>query len=333
MSATQVALDLETSTPLMRDLDLADIGAPLGGGTFALVHEATTTSGESVVLKVGPPPEVPLLRYERDLTAAEFDYYLRTAHVLPVPGVLAHTVAGGRPAFTMTLEPGRSLVDLDLDADQRAAVRHELGRYVGILRTVAGEHFGYDRPGGDLSADTWIDAFGLMWAALFADADEWQVELPSARIRRLLDRAEPLLAAVDRATLVHFDLWDGNILVTGATDGTGIDDHPRISAIIDGERAFWGDPLAELVSTSLFADPEDDAPFLAGYAETAGSPLVFTPDVHARLSLYQAYLTAIMLVERVPRARADDSEEESYLRGMLSAQLDRADLALTAQFR
>ncbi len=327
----------------MRDLDLATIGAPLGGGTFALVHAATTTRGQTVVLKVGPPPEVPLLTYERDLTAAEFDYYTRTAHVLPVPGVLAHTVAGGRPAFTMTLEPGRSLVDLDLDAGERATVRRELGRYVGALRTVTGGRFGYHRPDGRLAADTWGEAVDLMWSALFADAGRWRVELPTSRIRSLLDRAAPLLATVHTAVLVHFDLWDGNILVTRDTrdtrdaadtdtdtdtDTTNATGGPRISAIIDGERAFWGDPLAELVSTSLFADPEDDAPFLSGFAETADSPLVFTPDVRARVSLYQAYLTAIMLVERVPRARADDSEEESYLRGMLSAQLDRADRAL-----
>jgi hypothetical protein len=338
VSATQVGLDPETSAALLHDLDLAAIGAPLGGGTFALVHEATTTSGRRVVLKVGPPPEVPLLTYERDLTAAEFDYYIRTAHVLPVPGVLAHTVASGRPAFTMTLEPGRSLVDLDLDAGERAAVRHGLGRHVGALRTVTGSRFGYDRPGGLLAADSWGEAVDLMWSALFADAGRWRVELPTSRIRSLLDRAAPLLATVHTAVLVHFDLWDGNILVTRDTrdaadthtdtDTTNATGGPRISAIIDGERAFWGDPLAELVSTSLFADPEDDAPFLSGFAETADSPLVFTPDVRARVSLYQAYLTAIMLVERVPRARADDSEEESYLRGMLSAQLDRADRAL-----
>ena len=322
MSATQVDLDPATSSALMRDLDLAAIGAPLGGGTFALVHAATTTAGEAVVLKVGPPPEVPLLTYERDLTAAEFDYYTRTAHVLPVPGVLAHTVAGGRPAFTMTLEPGRSLVDLDLDAGERAAVRRELGRYVGALRGVTGERFGYDRPDGLLAAATWVEAFERMWTTLFADAEQWAVDLPTARIVRLLSRAAPALTAVDTPVLVHFDLWDGNVLVSSTPDG------PRIAAIIDGERAFWGDPVAELVSTSLFADPEDDEPFLAGFAETAGAPLVFSADVRARLSLYQAYLTAIMLVERAPRERADDLEEETFFRGMLSAQLDRADRAL-----
>ena len=56
--------------------------------------------------------------------------------------------------------------------------------------------------------------------------------------------------------LVHFDLWDGNILVESDPAGH------RIGALIDAERAFWGDPLAEFVSLALFGDIERDTAFL-----------------------------------------------------------------------
>ena len=84
--------------------------------------------------------------------------------------------------------------------------------------------------------------------------------------------------------LVHFDLWDGNILVESGPAGR------RIGALIDAERAFWGDPLAEFVSLALFGDIEQDTAFLHGYrAPAARSPS--TLPARQRLSLYRAYLT------------------------------------------
>lgn len=324
MSSTQVPLDPAVVDTLCRDLGLAEIGAPFEGGTFAVVHAATTRDGRPAVLKVGPPADVALLTYESDLTAAEFDFYARTAHVLPVPQALAQTVVADRPAFAMTLVAGDSLVALELTDDERTQVRRQLGRLVGRLGTVTGTAFGYDRAHDLLRADTWRGAFALMWAALLADAETWAVVMPAAEIRALCQRAAPLLDAVRTPVLVHFDLWDGNVLITRDASG------PKIEGLIDGERAFWGDPLAELVSTSLFADPSIDAPFLEGYAETAAAPLAFTSDVRARLALYQAYLSAIMLVEAVPRGRSDDLEGAAFLRGALQAQLATAGRELAA---
>ena len=325
MNATQVALDADTAHALRRELGLAEIGAPISGGTFALVHAAVASDGRAAVLKVGPPPHVPLLTYERGLAPAEFEFYERTAAILPVPDVLAHTEIAERHAFTMTLEPGTPLVDTPVSDDERRAVRRQLGRLVGELRSVTGTGFGYRRSTLDFHADSWPEAFDLMWRALFEDARHWAVELPTHRVGELLRRAHSLLAGVHTPVLTHFDLWDGNVLV--ARDDNGI----HITALIDGERSFWGDPLAELVSTSLFSDPETDTDFLEGFAESTGSTLDFTPDVRARLSLYQAYLSAIMIVERVPRGAADDRAQEEFFRGALRDQLDRAADALDTQ--
>jgi aminoglycoside phosphotransferase (APT) family kinase protein len=94
--------------------------------------------------------------------------------------------------------------------------------------------------------------------------------------------------------LVHFDLWDGNILVE-----SGPARH-RIGALIDAERAFWGDPLAEFVSLALYGDIERDAAFLDGY-RAAGGAISFDIAARQRLSLYRAYLYLIMWVETAPR--------------------------------
>lgn len=103
-----------------------------------------------------------------------------------------------------------------------------------------------------------------------------------------------MLDEVQTPVLVHFDLWDGNILVDA---GQGA---PRVGGLIDAERAFWGDPLAEFVSLALFADIEDDAAFLRGY-RAAGATVTFDAAARLRLSLYRVYLYLIMWVEAVPR--------------------------------
>lgn len=62
-----------------------------------------------------------------------------------------------------------------------------------------------------------------------------------------------------------------------------------VSGIIDGERMFWGDPLAEFVSPALLGDIEDDADFLAGYA-AAGGRVAFDAPARLRMALYRCSL-------------------------------------------
>ena len=116
-------------------------------------------------------------------------------------------------------------------------------------------------------------------------------------LRTASAKAAPLAISVDEVTtpvLVHFDLWDGNILVESGSAGH------RIGALIDAERAFWGDPLAEFVSLALFTDIEQDTAFLHGY-RAAGGTVTFDLAARQRLALYRAYLYLIMWVETAPR--------------------------------
>jgi aminoglycoside phosphotransferase (APT) family kinase protein len=97
-----------------------------------------------------------------------------------------------------------------------------------------------------------------------------------------------------------------------------------LGALIDAERAFWGDPLADLVSLALFHDIEQDATFLRGYRDEGGK-VAFGPAERERLALYWAYLYLIMWTEAVPRQY--DDARVSWLRGFafdpLAATLDR----------
>jgi aminoglycoside phosphotransferase (APT) family kinase protein len=300
----------------------------LSGGGFATVCRVRLDDGRTVVLKVAPPTGAPVLRYERGLVAAEARYFRLVrehADPVPVPEVLHHGsdpgALDGDWLFTSYL-PGAALPDLRAARStvDDAAVRRDLGRAVARLHALTGTRYGY--PGARPHGDTWADAFGSMVDALLADATDWQVSLPAgpARIRELVARNGSALAAVDRPALLHFDLWDGNVLA--APDATGT---LRLTGLVDGERHLFGDPLMDLVSPALFRRIEDEPghPFLAGYAEAAGGPLRFDAAARRRLALYRMHLYLLMTVEMPSRGMTRAAQPERYrlLHRLLSEEL------------
>ncbi|CAM5655707.1 aminoglycoside phosphotransferase family protein [Streptomyces hirsutus] len=223
--------------------------------------------------------------------------------------------------------------DASLTPGERARSRRELGEVVARLHTVTGLEFGYPaRPFGPAAAD-WRGAFTAMTDAVLNDAVVYGVELPRPveEVREVIAAAGDVLDEVTRPVLVHFDLWQGNLLLEGAEGAEGA---RGLSGVIDAERMFWGDPVAEFVSLSLFDDIEKDADFLAGYA-AAGGDATLTDSVRLRLELYRCYLYLIMLVEAVPRGYS--SEQLAWTRrhvgGQLTASLDAVASALAGRRR
>jgi aminoglycoside phosphotransferase (APT) family kinase protein len=273
----------------------------IGGGTYNTAVRLRLADGRRLVLKIAPSD--PGLSYEHDLLTTEAEYYRLASG--PVPSV----VAAGPGFLLMTELPGVPWSQVAGDPP----LRRELGGIVAGLHGVTGEGFGYPR---DPLRPTWPAAFAAMVDAVLADAVRYGVRLPrpAAEIAHLVDRHEPLLELVTTPVLVHFDLWDGNILL----------DDGRVSGIIDAERAFWGDPVAEFVSLSLFRDL--DPALLDGY-RAAGGPAAFDPPARRRLALYRVYLDLIMLVEMVPR-KDGDADRARSVRRHLGEDLDTVQRAL-----
>ncbi|MEV6693692.1 fructosamine kinase family protein [Micromonospora sp. NPDC051196] len=295
---------------------------PLAGGGFATVWWVRLDHGGDVVLKVGPPSHVPLLRYEAGMLAAEARYFrlvAARAPQVPVPPVLHHGRDARLGEWLVTGRlPGRALPDLD-GADEGA--RYDFGAAMATLHRITGDRFGYDA--GRTGDSTWSAAFTAIIEDLLADAADWQVTLPAPpqRFRALVARHADRLDQVRRPALLHFDGWDGNVLA--APDERGA---YRMCGLVDGERFLYGDPVLDLVSPLLFRRAEDEPahPFLRGYAETAGTPLVFDAGVRRRLALYRMHLHLLMTVEMPSRGITVDNDPGRHT--LLAELLDR-DLA------
>ncbi|MFJ9677801.1 phosphotransferase family protein [Streptomyces sp. NPDC101194] len=279
--------------------------APLAGGTFNAVTRVTLTDGDDWVVKTPPPATAgTLMSYERDLLVNEVEFYTRAAGSTVIPRVLHSELdpdAPTGPYVITSARPGRPWSEFtpdSLSAAEGRRLRGDLGRIVARLHSVTGSGgFGYPGRAVGPLAPTWRQAFTAMTDAVLADADAYRARLPrpTAGIRALLAAASPVLDDVTRPALVHFDLWQGNLLVDGEPGAR------TIGGIIDGERMFWGDPVADFVSLALFGNMEEDADFLAGYTEGDGRGIAFDASVRLRLALYRCYLYLIMLVETVPR--------------------------------
>lgn len=275
--------------PLLAAAGLTDARTtPLGGGTYNSVFRVTANEGE-FVLKVAPGDQ-PGLTYERGLMATEALFCTLGSSVAPVPEVV---FTDGSSVLLTTFLPGEPL--FGRSGADRPSIRRQLGTTVRKLHEITGPGFGYPQLG---LHPTWTEAFVAMYDAVLADADRYGVPLPKPDLARHAHAFDE----VTRPALVHFDLWDGNVLVDDA-----------LSGLVDGERAFWGDPVAEFVSLALFGTIEDDQDFLTSYG------FELTDAARLRLAAYQAYLYSIMLTERVPRGSTDEASETS-----ITAALGRA---------
>jgi fructosamine-3-kinase len=143
--------------------------------------------------------------------------------------------------------------------------------------------------------------------SLRADAAAWNVPLPP--LDGVVSRYRDVLAAVTRPALLHFDLWDGNVLA--GPDG-------GLTGLVDGERYLYGDPLLDLVSPALMRRIEDlpDHPFLAGYR-----PAPFDEAARIRLALYRVHLYALMIAEGPSRGIQLADGRHDHLTGLLNREL------------
>ncbi len=270
-------------------------------GYFATAYRLDLADGRTWVLKVSPPSNVRVLRYERDIMAAEVAAMrlLRERTSLPVAGIHCYDASRtllDNEFFIMEYLPGAPLhkVRGELAPEVQQRINRQIGAYLREINAIEGAAFGYG-PESTPRFATWRDAFDAMLMTVLQDGEDMGVELPLS-YAGYHDLARQHYAALDEVhtpRLVHWDLWDGNIFFNMKTQA--------ITGIIDHERALWGDPLMEVNFTGY--DPDSD--FAIGY----GMPVLDTPSQRTRRALYSLYLFLVVVIECYYRKYPTNGQE------------------------
>lgn len=208
---------------------------PLRGGEWSAAY-SFEFHGSPLVLRLSATDE----DFAKDRVASLF-----ATPGLPVPRLLEQGQVFDRHFAISEWAPGRPLDDLSA-AEMRATLPSLLGTLDSIRDTAVRETSGFGR----WSAST--DAPFATWASFLLDVRNgpaptsriagWRERLDasstgSGPFDRAFDRLRALAAIVpEPRSLVHADLLNGNVLVSGST----------ISAVLDWGNALYGDFLYDV---------------------------------------------------------------------------------------
>jgi fructosamine-3-kinase len=211
-----------------------DAIAPLSGGCVGDVYKVHMPTGPDLVAKIGDGPDSGLMLEGRMLA------YLAEQTELPVPRVL------------FAENDLLLMAAVDSNGGLTASAQAHAAQLVAALHTItSAEGFGFDFDtviGGLHQPNPW----NLSWRAFFAEhrlvymgrEAERAGRLPTrlmARIERFAGALERWINEPAQPSLIHGDMWSGNVLSANG----------RITGFID-PAIYFADPEIELAFTTLF---------------------------------------------------------------------------------
>lgn len=254
----------------------------LSGGLFNTTYRVVTDRHDAV-LRMGPVHRELLLPYEQDLMAAEaLTDRLCLENGIPASVVLhldtTKTIID-RDFMVVDRIDSVPLSDPSVPEECKAALLRECGKLVRKLHQIRGRRFGrLAKIVAGQGFDNWYDAVESEFLDVFSKAEEFQIfdtDLQD-RVLTYLKNHKTALNALTDPCLAHCDLWAGNVLVQKTDEGYSV------CAIIDGDRAMFGDPILD-IATGWISTPE----FLEGYGENTETDAYSA----ARKSVYALFFT------------------------------------------
>lgn len=276
-------------------------------GLFNAAYRVDFADGGASVLKIAAGDTSGLLSNEIGMMQAEVAA-MRILRERGVPHVaqvqyadFTRTICSGS-YFFMECLPGRSLNSCrdELDANTLRRVLTQVGQFQREVSRIQGESFGL--LGDKMHFDTLYALVRYMFENVLRDAKAKDVALPFSP-EELLSRLEAdhsLFGEVKTPSLVHWDMWEGNIFVQ---DG-------ELCGVIDWERAMWADPFMD----DRFRRHTRSESFLAGYGQES-----FTASEMRRIAWYDLFLYITMVTECFFRQYENASGMLGWLNPLLDA--------------
>ncbi|MNP01676.1 methylthioribose kinase [compost metagenome] len=258
----------------------------LADGWANVAYVIDLEDGRKVVLKVAPSKDKRLMRCEQNNMRTEVEALRVVSQLVgvPVPQIYTYDPSCSlipSEYFIMEYIKGTPLNKIkdSLSIVENEEIEKQLGVYSQRINSIQGSAFGYFHDEEELNG-SWAIVFRRMMDDVLADGQDVGVELPVpySDIEEEIAKRIDALDEVTQPCLVHWDLWPGNVFIHEG----------QISAIIDFERAFWGDPLIEY----YFGKFGNSAAFEKGYGRG-----VVTEGERNRRDLYDLYLDLIMVIE------------------------------------
>ena len=212
-------------------------------GMCNVAYKLTYRDGFRTILKIASPIKSGFLTNECNLMDAEvMAMKLVTGNTdIKVPEVYTYdttrTLCEGNYFFMECIagENWISIID-SLERDVNSNLRRKTGVLQKQLSTISNNKFGL--LGDSLHQfDGLFDFIYFLINNVMHDAEKREVVIgvPKNEIIDLLTKDKTVFEEIKKSTLVHWDMWEGNIFVK---DG-------EITGIIDWERAMWGEPYMD----------------------------------------------------------------------------------------
>ena len=271
-------------------------------GMFNAAYRVDFADGSASILKIAAASKDGLLSNEIDLMQAEVAA-MELAQANDLPHVarvqysdFSRTRCDGT-YFFMEAMPGCSVNSCrgELSSETFASLMREVGQFQKQTAAIHGEKFGL--LGDEKRFDTLYELMQYLFTHVLHDAAARQIDLglDPRHLMRLLEEERHLIDGVKQPSLVHWDMWEGNIFVQ---DG-------HVSGIIDWERAMWADPFMD----DRFRCHTRSQAFLEGYGQTA-----FSTGEQRRIRWYDLFLFITMYVECFYRQYADNTDFVNWIR-------------------
>ncbi len=280
---------------------------PFGAGKFSETFLVVGPKGK-YILRVAPPESLFQLFYEYRMMRQEPAIHAKLLKktTVPVPVIEAHDFSReliDRDYLIMSYIEGTPLSDANIGQSQYNNALRQWGGYVAQIHGVTDVEgrFGYLGEHNCMDPQpTWAEAFAIMYRKQLDDIVESGVyDLKTAETAmKMLEENLSSFEHCKTSHLLHGDLWVTNLLV---------DDNGDVKAVIDFDRACWGDPQLDLAIAEYCGVTRPA--FWEGYGETINTE---DHDAAIRHMFYLLYEHQKYIVISMSRRRNDPALARRY---------------------